>query len=80
MTEPDLDSELGKPLGAQNAQAQQALNGSIALAGLLIAFRVQLIIGGFTPEDAVDFTREYFVAMLDQMRGTSGATDAPPDD
>lgn len=70
----DVDGELAKLLGAQNAEAQQALSGSVALADMLVAFRVRLIIGGFTPEDAADFAREYFGAILDRLGASTDDT------
>ena len=67
----DLDSELQKILGAQQAAAAQAQAGLDELAGLLIRFRVALIFGGFREEVATDMARDYFNSLLDQVSGTA---------
>lgn len=73
MDAPDIDAELGKLLGAQQAATAQALASTNALADMLNTFRIRLIAGGMPPKRAVEMTVDYFAALLDRISGTEAA-------
>jgi hypothetical protein len=61
----DHDDEFANLLAAQNAASEQIASAMASLAKLLVSFRVQLICGGYDPEQAYELTRDYFAALLD---------------
>ena len=68
-----FDDPFQKQARAEQVQQQRAIQGIGELAALLCAFRVQLIIGGFPPEDATEMAREHYEHLL-------GMREALPED
>jgi hypothetical protein len=69
---PDVDGELKKLLGAQQAAAQQAAASLDDLIGLVARVRVGLMMAGFPQETATGMAHDCFCRLLDLLMSHAG--------